>query len=627
MERRTINKTTAPVYPQTKSGNGTGNELVPNRAHPPGDPAEEEWPHRPRGQVIAVMASVMLGILLAALDQTIVGPALPKIIGDLKGFDQYSWVVTVYLLTSTISVPIIGKLSDMYGRKWFYMAGIVIFLIGSALSGLSANMTELIAFRGIQGLGAGILFACAFTIIADLIPPADRGKWQGLFGAVFGLSSVIGPTLGGFITDNYSWHWVFYVNVPIGIVALAVLFFTFPPEHKHNVHKVVDWMGASLLTLTLVPTLVALSLGGTRDWEWNSGRVIGMFVAGAVFLAAFLYTESRVKEPIISLALFKNSIFTSSNIALFLTGVGLFGAVLYIPLFIQAIQGDSATSSGNAVTPMTMAIVVSSIIFGQIVSRTGRYRIIVIGGMAAMVVGVFLLYTMTADTPRTTTILYMVIMGLGLGAPFSILTLAVQNSVPFKNVGAATSTTQFFRSMGGTVGVSILGTVVNNQFHSRFGPELQKAVNELGPQVSSRIPVDQLAAAMSNINPQALVSAAGADQLRTQITAFLPAGSPPNSVDLLMGVITKALKPALFSGIQEAFLIGAILLAMGFVAALFLKEIPLRKGAGRGRSPVAEGGNATVSEELVEVGSEMAQSGLPGATMLAEDEEPQPQFG
>ena len=201
--------------------------------------------------------------ILAALDQTIVGPALPKIIGDLNGFEQYSWVITVYLLTSTISVPIIGKLSDMYGRKWFYMAGIVIFLLGSALSGLSANMTELIIYRGIQGLGAGILFACAFTIIADLIPPAERGKWQGLFGAVFGLSSVIGPTLGGFLTDNLSWHWVFYVNVPIGIVALAVLYFTFPPEHKHHVQKIIDWWGASLLVLSLVPLLLALSLGGT----------------------------------------------------------------------------------------------------------------------------------------------------------------------------------------------------------------------------------------------------------------------------------------------------------------------------------------------------------------------------
>jgi len=216
--------------------------VVPPAALPAIEP-EEEWQVRPKGQIIAVMASVMLGILLAALDQTIVGPALPKIIGDLNGFEQYSWVITVYLLTSTISVPIIGKLSDMYGRKWFYMAGIVIFLIGSALSGLSANMTELIVYRGIQGLGAGILFACAFTIIADLIPPAERGKWQGLFGAVFGLSSVIGPTLGGFLTDNLSWHWVFYVNVPIGIVALAVLYFTFPPEHKHHVQKIIDWWG------------------------------------------------------------------------------------------------------------------------------------------------------------------------------------------------------------------------------------------------------------------------------------------------------------------------------------------------------------------------------------------------
>ena len=626
MESRTNNRPVAPTYPAVKNGtgNGTGNGVVPPGALPAVEP-EEEWQVRPKGQIIAVMASVMLGILLAALDQTIVGPALPKIIGDLNGFEQYSWVITVYLLTSTISVPIIGKLSDMYGRKWFYMAGIVIFLLGSALSGLSANMTELIIYRGIQGLGAGILFACAFTIIADLIPPAERGKWQGLFGAVFGLSSVIGPTLGGFLTDNLSWHWVFYVNVPIGIVALAVLYFTFPPEHKHHVQKIIDWWGASLLVLSLVPLLLALSLGGTRDWDWGSPKVIGMFIAAVVFLGAFLYVESRVKEPIISLDLFKNRIFTSSTVALFLTGVGLFGAVLYIPLYIQAIQGDTATSSGNAVTPMTLAIVVSSIIGGQIVSRTGKYRVLSIVGMGTMVVGMFLLYTMNVDTPRFTTILYMVIMGLGLGIPFSILTLAVQNSVSFKQVGAATSATQFFRSMGGTVGVAILGTVVNNQFHSQFPGELQKAVNDLGPQVSANIPVAQLASALSNINPQSLVSTQGADALRAQLSAFMPAGAPANAVDTLMQVINKALKPALFSGIQEAFLIGAVMLFLGFVAAWFLKEIPLRKGTGRG-SAMAEGAPAPVSEELVEAGEEMAVSGLPGATVLAEDEEPQPQL-
>lgn len=626
MESRTTNRPIAPTYPAVKNGtgNGMGNGVVPPGALPTVEP-EEEWQVRPKGQIIAVMASVMLGILLAALDQTIVGPALPKIIGDLNGFDQYSWVITVYLLTSTISVPIVGKLSDMYGRKWFYMAGIVIFLIGSALSGLSANMTELIAYRGIQGLGAGILFACAFTIIADLIPPAERGRWQGLFGAVFGLSSVVGPTLGGFLTDNLSWHWVFYVNIPIGLVAIAVLYFTFPAEHRHHVQKIIDWWGASLLVLSLVPLLLALSLGGTPDWDWGSAKVIGMFVAAVVFLAAFLYVESRVKEPIISLDLFKNRIFTSSTVALFLTGVGLFGAVLYIPLYIQAIKGDTATSSGNAVTPMTLAIVVSSIIGGQIVSRTGKYRILSILGMGTMVVGMFLLYTMSVDTPRFTTILYMIIMGLGLGIPFSILTLAVQNSVPFRQVGAATSATQFFRSMGGTVGVAILGTVVNNQFHSQFPNELQKAVNDLGPQVSANIPVAQLASALSNINPQSLVSSAGADQLRAQLVKFMPSGAPANAVDTLMQVINKALKPALFSGIQEAFLIGAIMLFLGFVAAFFLKEIPLRKSTGRG-SAMAEGAPPTVSEELTEAGEEMAISGLPGATVLAEEEEPQPQL-
>lgn len=577
-------------------------------------------------RLAVIMISTLLGLFLAALDQTVVGPALPRIIGDLNGFDYYAWVVTIYLLTSTIAVPIAGKLSDMYGRKWFYIGGVVIFLVGSFLSGLSADIWQLIVFRGIQGIGAGVLFASAFAIVADLIPPADRGKWQGAFGAVFGIASVVGPTIGGFLTDNINWRWVFYVNVPIGIVAIVALVAFFPSNIGRNaVARVrdIDWAGAFTLTAGLVPLLVALSFGGTEGWEWASPLVIGMFAAAVIFLALFVWVESRAKEAIIPLDLFRNSIFSVSMIVVFLTGVGLFGAILYIPLFIQAIQGDSATNSGNAVTPMTLAIVLSSIITGQIVARTGKYRLITIGGMFLVTVGAVLLYSMNMQTERLATVLYMVVMGLGLGVAFPIFTLIVQNAFPIQRVGVVTAGVQFFRSIGATVGVAILGSVVTSQFRDNFGPELQANISQLPPQAASNIPVDQLVAGLSKVDPQALVSAEGVTRLREQLGGF---GVPAGFIDQLMGLITDAMKPALFAGIQQAFFIAAVLLGLGLVFTLFLKEVPLRKtnmrqAPGEQESEIRgqEPGNDKGAEEA---GKQMAAGGLPGATNIPAADQP-----
>lgn len=572
-----------------------------------------------RGQILWVMASVLLGILLAALDQTIVGPALPKIIGDLQGFDHYTWVITVYLLTSTISVPIVGKLSDMYGRKWFYAGGIIIFVLGSALSGISADMFQLILFRGLQGIGAGVLFGCAFAIIADVIPPADRGKWQGVFGSVFGLSSVIGPSIGGFLTDNLSWRWVFYVNVPIGVIALAVLIFSFPHEDKAHVEKSIDWLGAGTLVASITPLLMALSFGG-GEWPWGSWQVIGSFVMSAVFLVLFLFVESRAKEPILPLDIFKHNIFTVSTITVFMTGLGMFGAVIFIPLYIQAIQGDNATNSGNAVVPMTFAIIVSSVITGQVVSRLGKYRIVGIVGMAVVTLGMTLLWTMDVNTPRLTTIIYMIIVGLGMGVAFPLYTLVVQNAFPIQRVGVVTAAIQFFRSIGGTVGTAILGTLVNTQFHDRFPVELQNQVNQLPPDVASQIPMAQLAAGLSNANPQSLLSEGARTALESQL---VQQGVPQTFVGNLIDLIFNAMKPALFGGIQTAFLIGAIMLGIGLVATIFLKEIPLRKGFGPAPgASMAEGGHGSLGDEAAEAGQELAGSGLPGGTVLNPRTEP-----
>ncbi|MEO5951413.1 MAG: MDR family MFS transporter [Chloroflexia bacterium] len=597
----------------------------PTEASLAGASAWNEAPQKvySRGQIFAVMASVLLGILLAALDQTIVGPALPKIIGDLQGFDHYSWVITIYLLTSTISVPIIGKLSDMYGRKWFYAAGIVIFVVGSALSGLSADMLQLILFRGFQGIGAGILFGCAFAIIADVIPPAERGKWQGVFGSVFGLASVIGPTVGGFLTDNLSWRWVFYVNLPIGAIALAVLLVSFPAEDKKHVEKSIDWLGAGALVASITPLLMALSFGGS-EWAWGSWQVIGAFIMSAVFLALFLFIESKAKEPIIPLDIFKNDIMRVSSITVFMTGVGMFGAIIFIPLFIQAIQGDSATSSGNAVTPMTFALIVSSIITGQIISRTGKYRIIGIVGMGFVTLGMVLLASMNIDTPRWTTIIYMIVMGLGMGVAFPLYTLVVQNTFPIQRVGVVTAAVQFFRSIGGTVGTAVLGTLVNSKFHENFPVELQKQVNLLPANVASQIPVDKLTVGLSNANPQSLLSAGAADALKAQLTQ---AGVPNDALGTVVDLIFKSMKPALFGGIQLAFIIGAILLAVGFVATIFLREIPLRKGYAPSVASMGEGGHSPsgaeeFEKETAEAGRELAASGLPGGTMLNPRNEP-----
>jgi EmrB/QacA subfamily drug resistance transporter len=566
----------------------------------------------------SIMGSVLLGMLLAALDQTIVGPAMPQIIGDLQGFEYYSWVFTAYMLTSTITVPIVGKLSDLYGRKWFYAGGIVIFVVGSILSGFSTNIFELIVYRGVQGVGAGVIFACAFAIIADLIPPADRGRWQGAFGAVWGLASVIGPTVGGWLTDGPGWRWVFFVNVPVGILALAVIVTLYPRERVHARERSIDWFGALTLIACLTPLLLALSLGGTPGWEWGSQQIVWLFVASAIFLLAFIFVEARVaKEPIIPLDLFKHSIFTTSILTVFLTGVGLFGATLYIPLFIQAIQGDSATDSGNALTPMMISVVLASVLSGQIISRTGKYRVLGIVGMALVTIGMTLMWSMGMDTNRWVTVGYMVLLGFGMGITFPLYTLVVQNAFPMARVGVVTAALQFFRSIGGTVGVAVLGSVVNTMFHDRYPISFAVQYNSLKESLPAPIqanmpPADVFLSNLSNVNPQLLTSAEGLAQLKAQLIA---AGVPGNFVDQLINVIVEAMRAPLYAGIQTAFLIGAVLFGVGIITTWFLKEIPLRK-TNDYSGMVVEGGALPSGNAPEQASKELVPSGVPVSSTL-----------
>ncbi len=525
---------------------------------PAAAPADDGLVHISRHAQLATLGTVMLGMLLSSLDQTIVGTAMPRIVGDLNGLEHYSWVITGYLIASTAGVPIFGKLSDIFGRKWLFMGGIVIFLAGSMLAGLSQSMTELIAFRAIQGVGAGMMMPIAQAIIGDIFTPAERGKYQGLLMAVFGLSTIVGPTLGGFITDNLTWRWVFYVNVPFAILALAVVFVVLPSHTALHKRPAIDWLGSGALIAGVVPLLLALSWGGST-YPWTSPEILGLLAVAIVFATAFLLIERRAEAPTIPLDLFRNRIFTASVIITFLTSAGMFGAVLYIPLFAQAALGDTATGSGFILTPMMLGVIVVSIVSGLLLSRTGRYKTLAIVGTAITTIGMFLLGQMTAATDNATLVRDMVILGVGLGTSMALFTIVVQNAFPIERLGVVTASLAFFRSIGGVVGVALLGSVMTN----RMTGDLQAGIATLPPDVASKL--GGVAA-----NPQALMDPASQDALRAQL-ATLGSAAPQIAVQ-----IEAILRDAVASAITEVFLIGSALIAVAFVTSFFLREIPLR---------------------------------------------------
>lgn len=528
----------------------------------PGGPNLESGLRYSKRETWLTMAGVLLVMLLASLDQTIVSTAMPRIIADLQGFDRYTWVSTAYLLTSTVTVPIYGKLSDLIGRKPIFLVGVVVFLLGSALSGLSQTMTQLIAFRAFQGIGAGALMPIAIAVVGDLFTPRERGKWQGVTGAVFGLSSIVGPTLGGWITQNSTWRWVFYVNLPIGIVAMIVLIFLMPALRSSHVGKVtIDYIGAALLVLGTVPLLLGFTWAGTQ-YDWLSVQIVGLFAVAIVSMIAFVIYEAMLErrggEPIIAPSLFKNSIFSVSAIVTMFFGMALFGSIFFIPLFVQGVVGVSATNSGLLLTPLMLTSIVGSVVSGQLVSRLGKYKWIAIVGMVISIVGSWMLVQLNVHSTNADVIWAMLVLGLGMGFGMSLYTLIVQNALPRK-IGEATSALTFFRSIGGTIGLAAMGSVMTTAYLPAFQ-------NALSPQVKQLVPAKVLSLFH---NPQILLQPDALSQLQT---SFSKAGAQGLA---LFNELVNAVKIGLTTGIHNVFILSLVLMILGLIAVFFLKEVEL----------------------------------------------------
>ncbi|WP_163883247.1 MDR family MFS transporter [Paenibacillus favisporus] len=507
---------------------------------------------------VTIMIAIMAAMFFAAINQTITSTAMPRIIAILDGMDYYTWTINIYLLTSTIATILVGKLSDMFGRKPFILIGILFFMLGAFLTGTSDNVYQFIIYRGIQGIGAGIIQSTAFTAVGDLFPPRERGKWMGLMTAVFGFSSVLGPTLGGYLVDHIDWHWLFWIFLPLGIVAFIMILTLFPKvDRKHG--QSVDYVGSLFLTTTIVPLLLAFSWAGT-EYEWGSWQILSLLGATVVSALIFIYVETLVKEPILPLHLFKNGVVTVSNLIGFIMNFGLMGAMIYISFYVQGVLAISPTYAGYVTIPMSLCMVITSAITGQLIAKIGKYKRFALIGMPVMIIGMGLMIFMDNIAM---TIVSTIIFGIGLGLGMPVFSLATQNAVSHKELGVVTASTQLFRNLGGTIGIAVMGTVMSNSLTKHLKEALQ---SPSAPDFSSLDP-KTAQGLLAFANPQTLMNKPLVEKTEASL---------PEQARALFVQMIDSIRHALGDTLSTVFLTGTLVLVVALVLVFFLKELPLR---------------------------------------------------
>lgn len=502
------------------------------------------------------LATVMVTMFFSSMNQTVVSTAIPTIVGDLKGFELYAWIFSAFMMTSAITVPIYGKLSDVYGRKPFYIFGLIMFALGAALSGIAQNMMMLIIARAVQGIGAGAMMSMPRATIGDIFNPKERGRWMGVIGAVFGLSSILGPTIGGWITDTWGWRWVFYVNLPFAVLALIGVLFTLP-KVRTNEQASIDWIGSFLLVLALLPILLGFTWAGT-EYAWSSPVELSLFGGGLVLLIVFYLFERKAANPIINTELFKNQIFSTSLILGIFVSMGMFGALMFLPLYVQGVIGLDAQSSGLVMSPMMISFIIGSIVSGQVMSRTGKYKRLSHVSAIFMVVGLFLFAQMDVNTEYPTVIINMIILGIGIGSLMPLLNIAVQNAFPYKMMGTVNATQQFVSSLGGVIASPIFGSILNRGFSDKLSSSLPDKLQQMQNK-------------FSDINPQALLTKEAQEALAANFKKFGDAGIQ------LYHDFLHAIKVSLSTGVHHLFLVGVVFAILTFIGTFFLPEISLKE--------------------------------------------------